>query len=131
MNLTLQRITFDDQHPTFGVLLNGYRPVCVTIERPWAGNQAEVSCIPPGTYPCIPHDSPAHPHTWELTGVPGRSDILLHTGNTMSDSKGCIIVGQSFTENSVLTSILTMEKLRNILPQNFTLTIVNPTGENT
>lgn len=29
----------------------------------------------------------------EVTGVPGRSDILIHTGNRWTDSEGCLLVG--------------------------------------
>jgi hypothetical protein len=31
----------------------------------------------------------------EITGVPGFSDILIHTGNTTADTRGCLLVGQT------------------------------------
>lgn len=33
----------------------------------------------------------------ELLAVPGRSDILIHCGNTVADSLGCVLVGQSLS----------------------------------
>jgi hypothetical protein len=47
--------------------------------------------------------------------VPGRSDILFHTGNTINDSNGCIIVGAQFGEiaghRAILYSRATFDRL--------------------
>ncbi len=104
--------------------------ICDTCERPWLNNAPKVSCIPTGTYNVIKHDSPNHPDTWEITGVPGRSGILIHNGNSaMEDSEGCILVGdsQGIIDGypAVLNSVATLEMLRNTLPDNFILTIKN------
>ena len=54
--------------------------------------------IPAGQYTCIRgiHQLPGHPHsfeTFEVTGVTGHTKILLHVGNSNSDSSGCILLG--------------------------------------
>lgn len=81
---------------TFGVLLDGDTPFAVTLERKWLDNRAEVSCIPVGVYACKRVASPRFGDTFEVTGVPGRSHILFHSGNTEDDSKGCILVAEQF-----------------------------------
>jgi len=113
---------------TFGELTDeGGNHLCYTMELPWLGNQPGHSCIPEGTYNCVPHNSPAHPDTWEVTGVPNRSAILIHNGNTMEDSEGCILVGSEEGilngYPAVLHSVATLEKLREILPPRFVLVV--------
>lgn len=112
---------------TFGVLSDDKGPLCVTLELPWKDNQRAISCVPPGLYHCARHDSRAHPNTWELWGVPDRADILLHTGNTILDTRGCILVGNSFGRLHDLPAVLnsgpTMNYLRGVLPAEFDLTI--------
>lgn len=113
---------------TLGELLdNEGQHICYTIELPWKDNEPQVSCIPTGTYQVILHDTPAHPHTWEITNVPDRQAILIHNGNTENDVKGCVAVGSEIGEidglPAVLNSNATLKKLREILPLNFTLTV--------
>lgn len=80
----------------FGALLDDTLPFAVTCERPWVNNAREISAIPPGTYLCKRVVSPKFGVTFEITGVPGRSQILFHKGNTIVDSRGCVLVGESF-----------------------------------
>jgi len=113
---------------TLGEMLNpDGSHLCFTCERPWLNNQEDTSCIPVGIYTCVPHNSPAHPNTWELENVPGRTAILIHNGNTEVDSEGCILVGnQTGTMNglpAVLNSVATLQMLRTNLPPTFTLAI--------
>lgn len=74
------------------------------LELPWKGNQRKVSCIPPGRYTVRIVDSPKFGKIYEVQGVPGRSEILIHWGNwagdvskgLKSDVLGCILLGESF-----------------------------------
>ena len=85
---------------TFGKL---YAPdfTCWTVERPWAGNEPNVSCIPPEPLEgnsCIYPLKTTHFHrggydTMEVADVPGRSKILIHRGNVSGNVEGCIAVG--------------------------------------
>lgn len=126
VKLTLHRLTFSTDHPTHGVLVRDNTPICATLERPWKNNVSNVSCIPAGTYKCIPHHSEKFHNTWEITGVRDREAILFHAGNAIQDTHGCILVGQYFSCDMLMISRLTMEKLRNELPPEFILELINP-----
>lgn len=88
---------------TFGNLwLPGLNFRCYTVEKPWAGNMPEVSCIPPdpsdescdylwefgryhrGDYPCI-----------EIPAVPDRTYIKIHAANIADELLGCIAPGEA------------------------------------
>lgn len=116
------------QNATLGQLLdNDNNLLCYTLELPWKDNAPQISCIPEGIYQVIPHNSLEHPNTWEITGVPGRSEILIHNANFVSQLEGCIAVGSSIGmlegQLAALNSVVTMDKLRSILPSDFTLEI--------
>jgi hypothetical protein len=65
-----------------------------TMEDDWRDNAPNVSCIPAGTYRCARTLYHRHGYeTFEVTGVPGRSRILIHPANTEEDVQGCIGVG--------------------------------------
>ena len=77
---------------------------CCAAELPWRDNQNSISCIPTGTYFCeFIHSSTYGPCYW-VHNVPGRSEILIHTGNLAGDeskgwkshSAGCVLLGDRF-----------------------------------
>lgn len=89
-------------HGTFGVLRYGLIPFAVTLERPWSNNEQGKSSIPVGRYLCTRFDSPRFGSTFQVREVPGRSLILFHKGNRVTDTEGCILLGEEFaTEGSV------------------------------
>ena len=90
---------------TFGVLLDGNIPFCVTLERAWKQNQKNISCIPRGFYLCKRVASPKFGNTFEIKDVPGRSLILFHKGNISDDTHGCIIVGEYFDTQNEINSV--------------------------
>ena len=70
--------------------------VFYTIERPWKRNQRNVSCIPTGKYLVnyLPRSSSGkYRKCYHLSQVPQRSGVLIHQGNLVSHSRGCIIIG--------------------------------------
>ena len=77
---------------------------CKTLERPWLGNQRNISCIPSGSYRMKKRPSPLisrltqeqYQEAWEIRLVPGRSDILFHPGNWIENSEGCVLVGMDY-----------------------------------
>jgi len=108
---------------TFGVLVRDDLPLCLTLEDPWNDNKIGESCIVPGTYKCQPHNGAHFQNVWELLSVPGRSAILIHAGNSIDDTRGCILVGSEVVGHTIINSRRTLDMLRKVLPANFELTI--------
>lgn len=73
-----------------------------TLERPWLGNSRGTSCIPEGVYELSLRDSPVvsmitngrHQRGWEVKDVHDRTFIMVHPGNYIEDSDGCILIGE-------------------------------------
>jgi hypothetical protein len=84
---------------TLGILTFDGMPRMMTLEPPWKDNEREVSCIPPGTYKAVRFVSPKHGTTFQLTNVPDRDSIEFHPGNSLRDTKGCILVGMKVTDD--------------------------------
>lgn len=108
---------------TFGVLCKDDMPLCVTLEDPWLDNAKFKSCIPEGVYECYPHNGQKYKNVWALKNVPGRNGVLIHSGNTIDDTSGCILVGRWFSEYRIVNSRNALDYLRCVLPDYFNLTI--------
>jgi len=73
-----------------------------TLELPWRNNRRQKSCIPEGSYVCQITRSPRFGRVYTVTGVDGRSHILIHSGNYAGDIdkgykthvQGCILLGK-------------------------------------
>ena len=91
MKLTLVRCEHNETE-TLGMLLIGSRLFCSTLELPWRKNERGISCIPDGDHAGRRVISPKFGETFELD-VPGRSEVIIHAGNTHEDTRGCIILG--------------------------------------
>lgn len=126
MKCTLYR-TKQDRYGTHGRIEdNNSNVLCYTIERPWLNNKEKESCIPEGIYLCSPHVKSNNMQLcWKLQDVPGRTGVLIHTGNTEDDSTGCIIIGLMYNAQGVLESKLALEQLHNKLPAEFSLEIIS------
>lgn len=75
--------------------------LCWTLEEPWRDANRDgigdrsVSRIPAGTFPVARRWSASRRcDVFEVREVPGRSAILIHSGNTVEDTEGCILLGQ-------------------------------------
>lgn len=85
-----------------------------TIERPHPDFEAEVHCIPEGTYDITLYPSPRFKREMPLLmNVPGHTGIEIHWGNWATNSEGCIIVGfpRHIEDQMVLNSVDTFNKL--------------------
>jgi len=126
MKITLKRISTND-HGTFGVLLIDGLPVCVTLEETWLNNLPRESCIPDGDYIVKSYSGTKYKNVWQVYGVPNRSAILIHWGNTERNTAGCILMGRYYAQfgdrRGVAESVKTIEMLRSILPDKFEMQI--------
>jgi len=105
-----------------------------TLELPYLNNQKSISCIPPDTYEVRKIIRPNGNIAFEVMNVPGRTNILFHSGNYASgvnvDTEGCILPGMRFAdinadgELDVVQSVRAMELLYDALPDTFKLHIL-------
>lgn len=120
-----------DLFGTYGLIIDcsGKRrkPLCHTFELPWLGNLSNTSCIPVGDYEVVKGSSPRYGSIFYVKDVPDREGILIHPGNTLKDTRGCILPGLDISDNGVLQSKLAMDRLLYELPYKFKLTIRNGT----
>lgn len=138
MKLTLERIYKGTEY-TIGRLAIDGKYFCDTIEDRDRGLSEEMTeeeirerkvyaktAIPTGTYiVTIDQVSPryATKTTYKsikgklprLQNVKGYDGILIHIGNSASDTAGCIIVGQNKVKGKVINSTTTFFKLYPIL----------------
>lgn len=115
-----------DKKVTLGMVFLNDAFLCFSLERPWMGNQENISCIPDGEYPVSKRQSPKFGPCFAVDGVKGRSDILIHVGNTVEDSHGCILVGNGIDieANAISYSRDAMGKFHlNLKEDNISITI--------
>lgn len=136
MNVSL--IRFGGDKETLGALIVDSEPICLTLELPWKNNAQNISRIPAGMYDCkrvfdrTTGGGSFIPETFEVMGVPGRSGILFHVGNSTKDTHGCILTGMTIGGTDQAGWVLNSkdafgEFLRaTSLENTFKLTIVDP-----
>mgnify|MGYP003132802307 CR=1 FL=1 len=129
--LTLFRV-YPGSDKTLGVLVDfAGVPFAVTLEPPLVMSddgyhtQPNISCIPLGFYRCKRVNSPRFGDTFEITNVPGRSHILLHKGNRETDTLGCVLVAESFSEIGIGQSAAGFSEFMDMMGEDtvFNLTI--------
>lgn len=122
MLVVLKRV-YSDAKFTRGILLLGKQPLCHTLEPPWRENEKNLSCIPEGSYTVIKTVSPRFGDCFYFRDVPARSGILIHSGNRVEHTRGCILVGLDADGENVLHSRLAMNRLFSKLPSTFNIQI--------
>ena len=120
--VTLKRFC-ENAQGTFGVLLYKNTILAYTLERPWLNNLRSKSCIPIGTYWVQKYSGTRHKNAFWVDAVPDRSDILIHEGNTLANTIGCILVGTSTCASGLLKSQAALDTLNVVLPFKFQLRI--------
>ena len=109
--ITLKR--YYTPHGTWGELIGPHGFHCVTLENPWISNQRSVSCIPEGVYKMRLRQSPMVHRTskglysdgWEICDVPGRDFIMVHPGNYVRNTDGCLLVGREMVVSGGLLMV--------------------------
>ncbi len=116
---------------TLGTLVYGINKCMVVLERPWLNNQRSISCIPEGTYDCAylaKSASGKYTSVYHIQDVKDRSGILIHAGNFVSHTTGCLLPGlRKGTLQGNLAVLSSKRALAKLLTefdkQDFTLTI--------
>lgn len=133
----LTRYKTSDQG-TFGKLVAPEVGLAVMMtELPDRGNKTGMSCIPEGTYTCVPYTSPKFGRVWHVLNVPGRSAVLIHKGNLAGDttkgwkthSRGCLLAswyrGRIGNQMAGLNSTRAFTEMKTKIGNNpFTLIII-------
>jgi hypothetical protein len=90
LELTLTRTYFPKG--TNGVIFNGEKFLCRSIELPWNNNKPGASCIPEGRYEMVKRYSAKHGnHILIKENFPDRDLILIHKANdALKELRGCI-----------------------------------------
>lgn len=113
-----------DEYGIFGVLSYLDISRCYTLERPYHNNEPMISSIIAGRYLCKQETSVKFPYLhWRLYDVPGHKDILIHRGNTIIDTHGCILVGKKTNDKGIERSKDALDELVKDLPKEFYLVI--------
>ena len=105
------------------------RPLAKTLEQPWRNNAIGHSCIPPGMYEVKPRWSEHNKRHFAFDNeqTAPRTAILMHSGNVVANTIGCILVGKSFGmlmhEPAVLHSRAALNDLLAAYPDGFTLCV--------
>jgi hypothetical protein len=91
--IELIRLEEDHRFGTIGVLKVNKKVFCFTLEPPDKLNASNISSIPAQQYMCKRYSSPKYPDTFQVKNVPGRTSVLIHAGNKVDDTAGCILLG--------------------------------------
>lgn len=82
--------------------------ICSTLELPWRDNQDNTSCIPAGVYDLRKIKSPHFGIVFEVLNVKDREDILIHSGNNVEDTLGCILLAEKWGKLHKRNAILNL-----------------------
>ena len=101
------------EHGTFGVMKIQKEPFCWTLEPPDRENVQDRSSIPAQQYTCKRIISPRYGETFEITKVPGRTHVLFHPLNLVTETKACVGLGDELGELHGKKAILDSRKTFN------------------
>ena len=100
MIVKLQRTAQNELYTRGEYLIEG-RFIAHSLELPWRENRRNISCIPAGVYQCEWKKHSIRPVA-RIHGVPDRSGILIHVGNTVRDIRGCCLAGLVWLRHGAL-----------------------------
>ena len=101
----------------------------MVLEPPFKDNKENVSSVCSGIYTAVLRYSEKYGWHYHIIDVEGRTLILIHFGNYFSDTEGCLIFGNDFTDingdghRDVTSSKKTMNRLLAVAPKEFKIMI--------
>ena len=127
ITLTLIRVT-----DNLGLLFGPNGKVCYILEPKWRENRSNVSCIPTGEYTVDYMKRSAsgkYKDVYHIQDVKNRFGILIHKGNTVNHTLGCLLpgvkVGTIGGAFAVLGSAQAMRKIHKVTNrESFKLNII-------
>lgn len=129
----------EEKNSTPGDLFFDGAWICHTLELKYLNNVRNHSCIPTGIYQVRIRDGRKegsrfkYPHiaffdTDYTSWVKDRDHILIHSGNTVDDTTGCIIVGLGRSKDSVWRSRRALRKLMRICSEPLEIEVKSADG---
>lgn len=109
MNIEILRVAQSPKE-TVGVLFVDGIPFCVTLELPYRENERNISRIPSNRYVVTIEATSKHGVIPVVHDVHDRNGILIHAGNSVADTEGCILVGLSFAESNRTVTLVESRK---------------------
>lgn len=109
MIIIVERFYFGDEY-TIGKLFIDGKYFCDTLEPPVTA--VRHSAVAVGTYQVNLVWSPKFNRYMLRLEVPRRTGILIHSGNTSSDTHGCILLGENTSVGYLYNSRKYVEDLR-------------------
>ena len=122
MNIVIKRINLHKNYTEGKLYINGVY-YCDTLEDPnrdlnkngiFDNGECKVygnTCIPYGTYKVVLNESPRFKRVLpRLLNVPNFEGILIHAGNSVKDTSGCILVGNKATDGTLAYGSSVVEK---------------------
>ena len=106
---------------TTGILHEGGKVLCYTLEPPWRDLEHEKkvmgqTAIPEGTYRIRMSPSKKFKRMMPyLMEVPHFTGVMIHPGNRAEDTEGCILVGERDKPTTLVHSRRTFERLYDTL----------------
>lgn len=124
MKLLLERIAYKETYTVGKLYIDGVYE-CDTLEHPIRDKKIKgITAIPAGKYKVVITYSPRFNKMMPLLlNVPGFDGIRIHTGNTVSDSSGCILIGQNKIKGKLINSRMTYDLFMKKLDNNIEIEI--------
>ncbi len=111
---------------TFGALSVDGNLICFTLELPYKNNKPNISCISIGKYKYEVYKSKRFNRDCiRILNVYNRTNIIIHPGNYITDTEGCIFPGMHIDKKDICNSRCALQLILEKLYYTGNITISN------